>query len=400
MRIAFLANKFLDPRSPGSWSGLPFFIKRAVEDSGIETQTIWCEESHKAECWIQFLYWRLLHGKRYLRYCNERLLRDYARQIERRLAADPPVDAVFSVSTWPIAFLETDLPVVFWTDACFAGMLDFYGSFSNLAEPSVLAGHAAEQRALDHCTRAIYSSQWVAQTALERYRVDPAKLVVIPFGGNLQEPPSYEQTAVMVSARDMSRCNLLLVGVDWERKGADTAVEAVEALREAGLDARLTVVGCKPPLSRELPSCVEIIPFIGKETAEDRRQLGEIYARSHFFIMPSRAEAFGVVFAEASAFGVPCLAAKVGGLPSVITDDVNGRLFSPGASGKEYADHILKYLRNPVRYRQLALRTAREGTSRLSWNVSGRKVGRVLDDLVHQGTSSAAAARTVETAKF
>jgi glycosyltransferase involved in cell wall biosynthesis len=286
-----------------------------------------------------------------------------------------------------------------WTDACFAGMLDFYGSFTNLAEPSIQAGHAAEQRALDRCARVIYSSQWVAQTALEHYRVDPAKLCVIPFGGNLQEPPTFEQAAAMVSARDRSRCNLLLVGVDWERKGADIAVEAVEALREAGLDARLTVVGCKPPPARGLPSSVEIIPFIGKETAEDRRRLDEIYGRSHFFIMPSRAEAFGVVFAEASAFGVPCLATKVGGLPSVITDDVNGRLFSLGARGKEYADYILKYVRNPVRYRQLALRTAREGTTRLSWNASGRKVAGILDALVHQGTAAALAARSVEAAK-
>jgi YD repeat-containing protein len=142
-----------------------------------------------------------------------------------------------------------------------------------------------------------------------------------------------------------------------------------------------------------------MIPFIGKETIEHRHQLGELYKRSHFFIMPSRAEAFGIVFAEASAFGVPCLATKVGGLPSVIIDDVNGRLFPLEAGGAEYADYIAKYMRNPVRYQQLALRTAEDAATRLSWDASGRKVAGILNDLVRQKTSAAIAGRTVEIAQ-
>jgi glycosyltransferase involved in cell wall biosynthesis len=399
MRVAFPTTKFFDPDNIKSWSGLPFFIKRALEYAGLEIVTMpLVEDTGDGGQWTRFLYWRWLRGKRYLRYCEIRLLKSYARQLERQLAAHS-VDAVFSPSTWPIAYLETNLPVVFWTDACFAGMLDFYGSFTDLAPPSIQAGHAAEQAALDHCARAIYSSDWAAQMAAQYYRIEPSRIAVVSFGGNLLEPPTVDEVRAGVWARDMSRCNLLLIGVDWERKGVDIAVEAVEALNAAGLNARLTIVGCKPPASRRLPACVEIISFIGKDTIEDRRRLGEIFIRSHFFIMPSRAEAFGLVFAEASAFGVPCLATNVGGIPSAIIEDINGKVFPLNAGGADYADYILKYMRDPVRYLQLALRTAEAADTLLSWDAAGHKVAEMLDDIVHQRTRAAVDEWIVEAAK-
>jgi glycosyltransferase involved in cell wall biosynthesis len=251
-----------------------------------------------------------------------------------------------------------------------------------LAPPSVRAAHAAEQGALDCCARAVYSSQWAADTARRAYAIDSAKIAVVPFGGNLQEPPSLAEAAAMVESRSRERCELLFVGVDWERKGADVAVEAAKALKNAGFNTRLTIVGCRPPRQARLPDFVEVIPFIGKETAEGRSRLRQIFSRSHFFVMPSHAEAFGIVFAEACAFGVPCLATKVGGLPSVIVDDVNGRLFPSDAEGSAYAEHIAALMTHPSRYRELALRAALEAATRLSWKVSGRKIAEMFEAMV------------------
>lgn len=381
MRIAFLASRFLDPDDSRSWSGLPFFMRQALEDAGVETVTLRPEETDRSRRWLRFLYWRWLHGKRYLRHCDPGLLKNYARQYERQLAA-LSVDAVFSPSTWPLAYLETDRPMVFWTDACFAGILGFYESFAAVAPPSLDAGHAIERRTLHRCARAIYSSEWAAESARRHYDIDPGKISVVPFGGNFQEPPTLAEAAALILQRGVTPCELLLVGVEWKRKGADIAVETVEALAAAGVPARLTIVGCKPPHAHPpLPASVEVIPFIGKETTADRRRLREIYERSHFFIMPSRAEAFGIVYAEANAFGVPCLATKVGGLPSVIVDNVNGRLFPLEARGAEYAEYIRRTLADPLHYRELALSSAHEASTRLSWKVSGHKLAAILGEL-------------------
>ena len=386
MRVAFLANKYLDPRRSGSWSGLPYFIRRALEDAGVETSLIWCEDRHRMACWVQFFYWRIRHRRRYLRYCNERLLQGYARQIERRLASAPPADAVFSVSTWLLAFLRTDLPTVLYTDACFSALLGFYESFSNLAPASVFEGHLVERLALNRCSRVIYSTSWAARAAQDAYDVDPAKTHVVFYGAGFHDPPDPADVAALIRARNPASCSLLLVGVDWKRKGADVAVAAVSALQARGCNARLTIVGCRPPPGRTLPPFVEVIPFLDKETAEGRRQLHRLYRRSHFFILPSRAEASAVVFSEAGAYGLPSLASEVGGLSSIIVNNLNGRLFSADAPGEAYADYLLALVRNPLRYRALARQSLEESVSRLSWKVSGPRLAEILGEAVRRRT--------------
>ncbi|MGH7943758.1 MAG: glycosyltransferase family 4 protein [Opitutaceae bacterium] len=398
MRIAFLASEFLDPDTPRSWSGLPFFMRHAIESAGIETVTLSPVDTRQAERLVRFLYWRWMRGRRYLKYCDHALLKSHARQYERGLAGIA-VDAVFSPSTWPLAYLETDLPTVFWTDACFAGLLDFYHSFTDIAPPSVTAGHVIEQLALDRCARALYSTDWAAGTTQRHYVIPESKVSVVPFGGNLLEPPSLQEATQMVRERPLTPCRLLLVGVDWKRKGVDIAVDAVKALSAAGLDCRLTIVGCSPPAGRSLPACVDVIPFISKVTSEDRQRLNEIYARSHFFVMPTRAEAFGVVFAEASAFGVPCLATAVGGLPSVVKNGVNGQLFPLNANGDDYADWILNLLKTPARYQEFALRAAQHAAAHLSWKVAGQQVATILKDVVAKWPVDAARRRTAETTR-
>lgn len=397
MRVAFLASRFLNPDNSRSWSGLPYFMRRALEQAGVETITLATDDIDHPRRWARFLLWRWVHHRRYLIHCDTRLLRSHARQFERRLAGIT-VDAVFSPSTWPLAYLETDRPTIFWTDACFGGLLNFYESFTNLAPPSVSAGHAIEQRALLRCTRAIYSTDWAAETAQQHYQLDARKVAIVPFGGNLHEPPPLEKVAAMLQERAPTPCRLLLVGVDWKRKGADLAVETALALEAAGIETRLTVVGCAPPAGRRLPACVELIPFIGKDSAEQRQELAAIFARSHFFIMPSQAEAFGIVFAEASAFGVPCLATPVGGLPSVITEGVNGRLFPLDATAAAYADYIRQLMHEPDRYRELAWRAAQEAATRLSWRASGRRVAEILYEMQHSARPGTAGGRTLATA--
>ncbi len=385
MRVALLANRHLDPENPRSWSGLPYFIRRTLEDAGVDTTIVAAADTGAAGRWARFLAWRLLRRRRYLRACETGLLRRYARQTEKRLKA-LAVEVVFSPSTWLCAYLRTDRPVVFWTDACFAAMLDFYPSFTRLAPPSVRAGHAAEQAALDVCTRALYSSTWAAGAARTHYRVEPEKVDVVPFGGNLPQPPALDAVAADIAGRDMSRCELLLVGVDWKRKGADIAVDTAAALRAQGVDARLTIVGCRPPWWVRLPAGVACVPFIGKDTAAGRGRLEGYFRRSHFFIMPTRAEAYGLVFSEANAFGVPCLATAVGGLSDVIAEGVNGQLFPLSAGGAEYARCIRQWLRDPAAYRALALRSAVEARARLSWQPAGRRIAEILEAVAAAGT--------------
>ena len=45
-----------------------------------------------------------------------------------------------------------------------------------------------------------------------------------------------------------------------------------------------------------------------------------------FFVMPSRFEAYGIVFPEALCFGLPCIGKNICAMPEFIQDGENGRL--------------------------------------------------------------------------
>ena len=393
IRAAYVTNQFLDPDSANSWSGLPYYIKRSIEAAGVEFISISGEkESGKAWRIIQFLAWRLLARKRFLRFSDSSYLKHLGRQAALRIK-ESEVEIVFSPSTWAVAYLETDLPTVFWTDATFAGVLGFYQSFDNLAPPSIRDGNAADQAALDTCARAIYSSDWAADSAREKYGVEGDKLVVVPFGANFEPLPTREDVMGYIAARPEDFCEILLVGVDWERKGAGIAVETLVTLTKRNLKSRLTIVGCEPPKGVIMPENVEIIPFLNKKTPEGRQRLNEIFARSHFFLMPSRADCTPVVYSEANSFGVPCLTTNVGGIPTIVRNQINGQLFPLTATGHDYADAVIKLISNREDYSSLALRSQNEAQSRLSWMVSGQKVASIFREVIREHAANKGAVK-------
>jgi len=60
-------------------------------------------------------------------------------------------------------------------------------------------------------------------------------------------------------------------------------------------------------------------------------------------VAPSRSEAFGLVNIEAMAMGTPVVASRVGGIPEIVRDGVDGFLFEPG-NDLELGDRLLEVL--------------------------------------------------------
>jgi glycosyltransferase involved in cell wall biosynthesis len=174
----------------------------------------------------------------------------------------------------------------------------------------------------------------------------------------------------------------LFLGVDWERKGGDIALQVAEQLNDLGLDTELTVVGCEPIVEGSLPKFVKSLGFISKSTIAGKERLDRLIAESHFLILPSRAECYGVVFCEANSFGVPCISRKVGGIPTIIKPNVNGNLFDLNANISEYCNYIYRLFTNYSDYKNLALSAFHEYESRLNWGVAGQKVKQFLTEII------------------
>jgi glycosyltransferase involved in cell wall biosynthesis len=303
------------------------------------------------------------------------VVKSYGRQIADAMRRNP-VDVIFSTSSIPIASLECTEPIVFWTDAVFHGMYNYYnGAFAGMSKVAIARARLLEEAALRRCTIAAYASEWAAESA--RLLADKSKVHVLPFGASFAIDHTREAIWEWAQKRRRERpngCDLLFIGVDWVRKGGAVAVEAARILNEKSVRTTLTVVGCHPP--GVVPDYVRVKGFISKSTAEGREQLRGLLRESDFFIMPSLAEAAGIVFCEASAFGLPSLAYATGGIPDYVRNDVNGVCLPVGSPADTFAEAILTILQDPARYESLCMGAFHEYESRLNWDSS---VGALVD---------------------
>lgn len=370
-RIAYVTT--YDEGDLHAWSGVVHTMAKCLVSAGFELEMVGLRERATLRTKAMKLAWRMA-GARLLRDREPLVTKGFAAEAVRRLESVGH-DIVFSPGTVAIGHLETSKPIVYWTDSTFDGMVDYYEAFTGLSRRTLRKGHALEQSALDRCSLALFPSEWAVNSAIENYHVDPAKLQVVPFGSNVADPPSTDEVTTAIDAREPGRCVLLFVGADWERKGGRVAVAAVEAMNRAGMPAELHVVGCTP---KGLPGCVKVHGFISRHDPAGRRRLADLYARAHFAIGPSDAEAFGVAFADACCYGVPVLATDTGGVGSLVRGGVNGHLLPLGASGEAYARIALDVMSDSNEYRRLALSARHEYETRLNWDAAGALVRRLI----------------------
>ncbi|MDW7775553.1 MAG: glycosyltransferase family 4 protein [Methanosarcinales archaeon] len=310
-------------------------------------------------------------NKNYLSEREPIILKNYANQINKKMY-NTDIDVIFSPGTLPIAKIETDKPIVFWTDATFAGMIDFYPEFSNLCKESIRNGNKMEKSALQRCELAIYSSEWAAQTAIQNYGIEKAKVKVVPFGANIICNRTSDDIKNLIENRSHDKCKLLFMGVDWTRKGGNIAIKVTKELNKSGLETELTIVGCKPIIDEPLPSFIKLLGFVSE------KEITNLFAESHFLILPSRADCTPIVFCEANSFGVPCLTTNVGGIPTIIKDGLNGKTFSKDADIEEYCKYIFNLFLNYNQYKKLGFSSFNEYQSRLNWSVAGKAVKKLL----------------------
>lgn len=135
-------------------------------------------------------------------------------------------------------------------------------------------------------------------------------------------------------------------------KGFDILIRAYAKLLKTTPDVHLTIMGDGPEMSAIRNLTAELgIPDSQSSNGPDvhstvsftgsyhRREFAEALTHSDVFVLPSRSETFGLVYAEALAAGVPVIATKCGG-PEDFIDDTNGILV-PVEDSKALAEAMM-----------------------------------------------------------
>lgn len=367
MRIAYIALS--TPSSKASWSGIPWYSLQEIRRRFPDTHVI---DTPRADHWVD----KLSKFERYGIVCRRsRLVTGYYAHVVNAALERIRPDAIVAVSAaHKLAGIDRKWPIVYATDALFMTVMNYYEKYATLGPRFRAAGDRVQREFLQRADRVLMASDWGAKGASEHYGLTAPCLSVAPMGANLDVDPGYEPP------RAGEPLTLLFVGYAWERKGGPLVFDIWRELRRRTGNARLHIVGGEPAEAKGVEG-VTIHGMLDKSDPAQYRKFVDLYRKSHFFVMPSRQEAYGIVYCEAAAFGRPVVAAHTGAIETIVRDGETGLILSLDAGPEAYADRILDLWRDEARFAGVCAAARRRYDDVLNWRAWGDHVEAAIHEL-------------------
>lgn len=217
--------------------------------------------------------------------------------------------------------------------------------------------------------------------------ISPTKTVIVHCGHEIALRPS----PIHRQANPDGTYHLLFVGQCASVKGLEYLLQAVALLK--GREVVLDIVGntaAEPAYFIKLSNLVTQLGLADRVNfhghVSDKAKLAQCYEEATIFVLPSLVEGFGIVLLDAMSFGLPIVATKVGAIPELVEDGVNGLLVSP-ADPAALAVTIDKLLTSPElrwEYGRNGLHLAQQDRDLYSWEAVGERVLQAIQPLLKE----------------
>ena len=229
----------------------------------------------------------------------------------------------------------------------------------------------------------------------EKAKIDLRKMVIVPNGVDTEFfRPGLKDSQILTRYGLEEQSYILFVGRVSPEKGVHILLQAFKQIvNDLPKDFKLVIAG---PLtstfnSAEISGYANAVMSYTKEKlgerivftgAIDRNSLRILYSNAYCFVLPSLAEAFGMVLLEAMASGTPPIGSTAGGIPDIIIDNVNGLLFRKG-DWRDLANKILLIIQDRALRNKLALNSRRIVEKVYGWYSITLRIKRYYEVLIH-----------------
>ncbi len=320
--------------------------------------------------------WERLHSRRYERARLQAALNRAAALSLRIRAAQP--DVVFGCCISSMLFgLETDVPIVYFSDATARIINETYPAYARRGAGYKRVCDAYERSTMQRIHMAVFATELARESAVRDYGLERSRSRVVPMGASITPEYLPEWRAGSAEPPSRSDLQLCLVASDPVRKRAALAVATVELLRRRGWNARLNHIGQLNAALRRCPLVRSKGP-LRFSSPEDRAIIAETIARSHFMILPSSGEAFGIAPCEAAHFARPSIVSEAGGLREVVLNGQTGLVLPRRAAADDYADAIQALAQDPRRYLDMSVAALARARRRLTWSAWADEIAPTL----------------------
>jgi glycosyltransferase involved in cell wall biosynthesis len=178
--------------------------------------------------------------------------------------------------------------------------------------PNVLHDHAVFRAA----AAIVSPSRWAADDLAQRHPECAHKLHILPWAVRFDSfDPAWCDERL---ARGSSPARFLFMGHDFVRKGG---LELLDAWRAAAFrpdEATLEVLTMHP--LADVPPGVKVLVDVKGRSPE----WVDAWRRADVFVMPTRNDAYPVVFSEAAAAGLPAIGTRVGAIAEIVEHEKTG----------------------------------------------------------------------------
>lgn len=389
MKIGYISS--YDATDLRHWSGSGYNIWKSLERQGheiIHFQPSGLPNVGRAIVEMASKLVVQTSGRRYLRNHSVLLSWHQSKQVNDWVERHPEIEAIVSPGTIPVAFVASHKPLITWADATHRVLFNTYPEFKDISKLSHYEGSRIEHGSLARASAAIFSSEWAARSAVDDYGAPAERVHVVPFGANLEIVPSAETVSALINAKTTAAPQILFIGVDWERKGGNTALQAVRYLRQHGMEASLRIVGCEAPDEVKALPWVLSKGFFDKRTTEGRDRIDVAFRAATLLMVPSLAECYGLVYCEANAYGIPAIGSDVGGVSTIIRDGENGYLLNGSTFTSKVGDRILALLNSAADYQAMSRNARLAYDERLNWDVAGCRAAQIISSCVKNPRSN------------
>lgn len=329
MHLGFACTWDPDPRR--TWSGTPWNLWQALSQDADVTD-LGPHVGRLPRAALKTLYARRHDGRTVSVWKWSRTWEALAQRTIGRNAARHDCDAVLEIQDLAALdrpfFLYQDLSVDLLRDAqrAWGGAVP---GFEGVSQRTIERRRERQHRMYDHAAGIFTMSRWLADDLVTSTGVAGDKVHVVAPGTNNTAVAGTERVAPPNGRR------LLFVGRDFHRKGGDLVVDALAILRR-DVDPSTTLTIAGPSAWSRPGSPPEGVTFAG---SVPEAEVSRLYDTHDLFVMPSRFEAYGIVFVEALSRGLPCIARDACAMPEIIQPGVNGALVA-GDEPQVLADAI------------------------------------------------------------
>jgi starch synthase len=257
-------------------------------------------------------------------------------------------------------------PSVLYIDCTHRQSADLWAPWNPLRGRALEEWYRREQASYDAARHLFAFSHATRRSLIDDYGIAPEKISVVGAGANLQQLPP-------MRPRPDGPPTVLFIGNDFVRKGGEVLLEAFASVRRSIPDARLVLVGTRPPIAPQ--AGVEVLGRV-----RDRARIAQLYRRAAVFCVPSLFDPFPLVLLEAMAFGVPAVTTRQSGTPEMMTDGATGLLVEPG-DAEALAAALIESLTDVEAAEARAAAARRDLQRRFTWDAVVDRMAPALEAL-------------------